>query len=318
MTLDPRRLRDLLRISQSGSFTQAAKTLNVSQPALSNSIAILERKLGTKLLLRDRNGAAPTPLGEVVIGYAARVESVLARAEQEIDRRKAGQLGTLIVGVTPIGAGSLVPAAVSKVIAQAPDVWIRVDEDVDDRLLEKLGRGEIDLMVGPIGISPGVPEIEELPLVEDEFFILLRPGHPLADRKSLSLKQLRDAYWVMPEIGTASRRQMEILFGQAGVTWPRHTVRSNSVAFIKAIVAGSDCVSFISPRLMRTEVAAGLLKCIRPRGAKYTRTIGIRRARDWVPSVLAERFLAALHDVVREEARSDAFPGARLHYKKKL
>jgi LysR family transcriptional regulator of abg operon len=311
MTIDPRRLRDLLRISQSGSFTHAAKSLNVSQPALSNSIAILERKLGIKLLHRDRNGATPTQLGEILLGYAETMESLLARSEQEIERRKAGQLGTLIVGVTPIAAGSLVPTAVSKVIAETPDVWIRVEEGLDDRLKEKLGKGEIDLMVGPIGISPAVPEIEEIPLLEDEFCILLRPGHALANHKSLSLKQLRDAHWVMPEIGTASRRQMELLFGQTGLPWPRHTVRSNSVAFIKAIVAESDCVSFISPRLVEREVAAGLLKCIPPRGARYARTIGFRRVRDWVPSALARRFLEALNHVVAEEARMRRRPLAR-------
>lgn len=294
MAIDPKRLKDLLTIVEHGSFTRAAAALNVSQPALSNSIAILEQALGVRVLDRDRHGATVTDYGRVLAGYARTLETVLRRADDEIKLKKLGLDGSLAVGVTPIAAATLVPAAIAEIVALTPDVAITVTEAVDDDLIAGLRTGRIDLMVGPIGIDPAQPDIEELPILEDVFTVVLRPEHPLAGRRALTLPALRDAHWVMPEIGTASRRQMQSLFGSAGVAWPRRCIVANSIIAIKAILARTDCVSIMSAQLAAAERDAGYLACIPLKGARYARTIGIRTNRNALSTPLADRFAASL------------------------
>ena len=73
-SVDPKRLIELLRIADRGSFTRAAAALGVSQPALSNSVAVLEKMLGVRVFDRTRNGATLTEFGRLLAGHAAAIE----------------------------------------------------------------------------------------------------------------------------------------------------------------------------------------------------------------------------------------------------
>src|SRR5690349_14158367 len=95
-SIDPRRLIELLRIAQHGSFTKAAESLSVSQPALSRSISILERSLGVELLKRTRNGADLTKLGSHLVSYAQALDALLVRAAEDTRKNKVGLQGSII------------------------------------------------------------------------------------------------------------------------------------------------------------------------------------------------------------------------------
>jgi len=78
--LDPKRLIELLRIAEHGSYTRAAAAQGVSQPALSNSIAVLERALGVRVLERTRHGATLTDVGRLLASHAAPWQVCAVRA----------------------------------------------------------------------------------------------------------------------------------------------------------------------------------------------------------------------------------------------
>jgi DNA-binding transcriptional LysR family regulator len=85
MSLDQKRLHNLLAVARTGSFGRAAAALGVSQPALSTSIALLEKTVGGAVLKRDRSGATLTPLGEILIQHARSLE-LLSTARQKRPR----------------------------------------------------------------------------------------------------------------------------------------------------------------------------------------------------------------------------------------
>src|SRR5580693_7287968 len=114
LNVDPKRLIELLRIADRGSFTLAAAALGVSQPALSNSVAVLEKMLGVRVFDRTRNGATLTEFGRLLAGHAAAIDSVLSRAVDELEAKKRGLEGSLVVGVSPIACIDIVPAAVAR------------------------------------------------------------------------------------------------------------------------------------------------------------------------------------------------------------
>src|SRR5262252_6965864 len=103
-SLDPKRLIDLLRVVEHGSYTRAAEARGVSQPALSNSIGGLERQLGLRLLNRDRRGITPTDYGALLVEHAKTLEALLSRASQELELKRSGLLGSLRIGMTPVAA----------------------------------------------------------------------------------------------------------------------------------------------------------------------------------------------------------------------
>src|SRR5262245_13488720 len=176
--LDPRRLLDLLAIAEHGSYTRAATALRVSQPALSNSIAALEKALGVRVLERTRYGATLTDFGRLLANQAEALQSALARASGDVALKKGGMDGSLAIGVSPVACVDIVPDAVAALKQASPNVAVRIHELPDDQLLAQLRTGEIDLMVSPTGLMPDLPDIEREVLLRDTFVVIMRPENP--------------------------------------------------------------------------------------------------------------------------------------------
>jgi DNA-binding transcriptional LysR family regulator len=303
---DPKRLIELLRIAQHGSYTRAALAQGVSQPALSSSIAVLEKKLGVRLLKRSRHGATLTEFGQMLVGHAEAIDAVLARAAGDIELKKHGLEGSLIVGVSPIACVDIVPDAIARLKRDVPNISVYVQERPDDELITCLRSGEIDVMISPTGLATDPPDIECQVLLQDMFVVIMRGAHRLARRKSIALADLRDQPWVMPNERTTMWRQIEALFAAENEPWPLHCVATNSITAVKSLVIRSDCVSVSSGRLVRLEARAGHIACIPLRNRHFMREICLRCRRQAVLTPVAQRFIAAVHDVVDNIRRAES------------
>lgn len=298
MKLEPRQLQHLATIAHHGSFSRAAATMNISQPALSSSMAQLEKSVGGRVLDRGRQGAKLTDLGRTLVRHAHLLQSQLSRAGEEIRLRKLGGDGPLAIGVTPVTAASLVPEALGLLNAETPSVSVSVVEGVFDEAMTALRNGEVDLVVGPVGVYPGSREIVQQQLVRDPLALVMRAQHALARRRSCSLRQLRNAHWALPSEHSAFRRQLEALFITAGVQWPTFYVATNSMTALKAIVMHSDCVTIMPKRLVALECEVGSLAAVDLRDPGRHRILGITWLRSRALSPLALRFV----DLLREAA----------------
>jgi DNA-binding transcriptional LysR family regulator len=296
--LDPKRLIELLRIAEHGSYTRAAAALGVSQPALSNSVAVLEKSLGVRVLERTRRGAILTDMGRMLASHAAALDSILARASEEVALKKLGMEGSLVIGVSPIACVELVPDAVAKLKHKTPNIAVRIHERPDDELIEALRNGEIDFMISPTGLLTDPPDIEREVLLSDAFTIIMRRKHPLARRKSLTLAELRDAPWVMPHAHSTMWRQIEALFAAENEPWPMNCVTTNSITALKSMVMRSLSVSVSSTKLVTLEREAGHIVCVPLRNRHFAREICLRQRRRAPLTPLALRFV----DIVRAHA----------------
>jgi LysR family transcriptional regulator of gallate degradation len=299
MEADYRQLVYLLAIAESGSFSRAAASLRMSQPALSNSIASLERRLDTKLLDRGRSGATLTDAGRVLVRHATILKTQMGRAMEEIDLQRQASSGPLVIGVTPVAAASLVPRALARLKREMPQLAIRVHETVFKEGMDGLLQGSLDVMVGPIGVYPPVDGIEEQQIAVDPFSIVVRNGHRLAKRRSLSLRQMTDVEWVLPSDQGAFHRQLEALFVIAGLGWPKNAIATNSMMAMKSIAMHGDCVALMPKQLVELERRAGLLVTVRLVEGGVSRALGISFARDRSLSPPAETFVQILHDCAR-------------------
>jgi DNA-binding transcriptional LysR family regulator len=300
MTIDPKRLIDLTRIADAGSFTAAAQALNISQPALSNSIAALERSLGVRLFERTHRGATLTDYGRVLYGYAQTLETVLARAAEEIEHKRSGFEGGLIVGATPVASAEIVPEAVARLMSEVPNASISIIDGVDDDLIASLIRGELDLIVSPITVRAEFPEIEDEILLPDSFAVVVRPDNARARLKSIRLQDMRDATWVMPNVGSSTRKHIETLFLSAGEPWPSKVVSMTSTLAITSLVMRSNFVAVMSRQLVQTEIRAGLLAAIPLTNPSPFRAVGMRVRRNALHSPMTERLMAILRSVGAE------------------
>ena len=164
-----KQLNALIAIADSGLFRLAAEKLNVSQPALSEQIAQLEYRLGTRLLERDRRGARLTPVGEEVVDRARRIQADV-RALESVVRSGADNLGGLIrLGALPTLGPYLMPHVVPVLRQRFPELRLYVREAAGDGLEKGVRSGQFDAI---LSVSPVRPEGLDRPRLFDEPLLL--------------------------------------------------------------------------------------------------------------------------------------------------
>ena len=302
MSLDQKRLQNLLAIARTGSFGRAAAALGVSQPALSTSIALLEEAVGGPVLTRDRSGAKLTGLGEILARHARSLELLFERAATQSQLFRADMRGPLIIGASPVAAAAIVPNAVLRLKRELPRLAVSIIEGVDDVMIARLVTGEIDLLISPLGGERLEAEIEETPLMQGPMTVIMRPSHPLARRRALAFDHLIGAEWVLPIPGNALRRRLEALFLLAGAPLPAHTIATNSTSGIKALVRQSDRIAIMAPAMAEPELSSGQLVALPIADDRFVQTLGLKR---WVHhplSAVAARFLAILGELATAQA----------------
>ncbi|MFQ3613501.1 MAG: LysR family transcriptional regulator [Cyanobacteriota bacterium] len=172
-------LRALVAVANHGNFSEAALHLNLSQSAISHSIASLEEELGIPLLIRGRNGALPTPTGERVLDHARQILKLLEAIEQEALRERGLQGGKLRIGSFRSAATHLLPPILSRFRNRFPNIEITIlEHDEYAGVEEDLREGRVDLGFTHL---PCGSEFETFEILRDEYVALLPPHHILGD-----------------------------------------------------------------------------------------------------------------------------------------
>ncbi len=292
MAVEASQIANLLAIAKYGSFTRAAEEKGISQPALSNSIALLEQRLGVRVLERTRRGSTLTPYGEILARRAEGVLSLLSDAETEVKRRAAGVDGPLRIGATPSVLSTLLPRALRPLLADSGPVDIEIVDGLDDALVPMLRSGAIDIIIGPVAEMFGSPpDILEHVLMRDPFALAVGPDSGFFERDQVSLAELSNAKWVLPRPGSTYRRHVEALFMTRGIAWPQNCILANSLSMLESLVKFSGFVTVVS--LVQIAEGNDDFKVITLQGGGF-RSIGYKLRRNMTPSPILKNLCSIL------------------------
>ncbi|MDB5939083.1 MAG: transcriptional regulator, LysR family [Polaromonas sp.] len=145
--MDLRRLEYFVAVAETGSFSKAAAALVMSQPAISQQVALLEQEVGQRLLDRTGRGTALTETGSALLGHARGILELAERARADMRERQLIPSGRITLGLPPRVAHALTADLVECFRAQFPNAAIRVEEGVSVRLRESLIAGRLDAAV---------------------------------------------------------------------------------------------------------------------------------------------------------------------------
>src|SRR5262245_50157298 len=145
--LDLRQIQYFLCLYEEGSFTRAARRLNVVQPALSMQIGRLERRLGIKLFERTSRGVAATPAGDSTYRLYQPILLDLRNASQLMMELSGKVSGKIAVGIIPSVTNAVLADVLSRFGATFPDVDIRIDEAYSGILIDWVVAGDLDIAV---------------------------------------------------------------------------------------------------------------------------------------------------------------------------
>ncbi len=216
-------LRNLLAVERAGTFTAAAEELHVSQPALSQSLAELERRLGARLFERDGRRRRLTVAGEEVARFAAEVIGRGEELRDSLAAQEVGRAGTLDVGMIDAASLYLLPAAIEAYRQARPEVRLSIIVDDSSSLLARLRQFEIDL-----AIVVGEPD-EGLTSTPLHMEPLYRYAWADADQP------LNDE-WLLYNAGSQTRAQIDDGLRQLGIQ-PRVSLDSQNPSVLRQIAA---------------------------------------------------------------------------------
>jgi len=230
-------------VARHASFTRAAETLRIAQPAVSAQIRQLEHELGTVLLERTTRRVALTHAGELFLAHARSVLAELDAAHAELDELSAVLRGPLRLGVTPVLGSFDLPGALALFHRRYPEVALAIHSGLIAELVPDLDRDVIDIIIGPIH--------EELPprflahrLVPERVVMITPPGHRRASRNS-TLAAFRDEQFVCLPAGSGLHAILTEAAAKCGFE-PRIPFQAASPANIRELVAAGLGVALLA------------------------------------------------------------------------
>ena len=197
--LDVKRLRILREVVNQGSFSGAAEELYLSQSAVSQQIATLEREVGMTLLERTREGTKPTDAGRVLVTHADAAISRLEEAERELQAIAGLEGGEVRIASFPSASATLLTQAVSDFARRHPKVRLTVADAEPEESMPRLRAGDLDLAVTfdyPGMVVPEERDIDHSLLLTEAVYVALPEDHPLASRTQVKMSDLADEAWL--------------------------------------------------------------------------------------------------------------------------
>ncbi len=255
--LDVRRLRVLSEVAARGSFSAAADALSLTQSAVSQHVAALEREVGMTLVERGMRPVELTEAGHALTRHAVGILARLDGAEQELDEIAGRRHGRLRFGSFPTALATLVPPAFARFRRRHPAVTLTVVDDHLQRLLPRLAGGELDLaLIYEHDVLPEV-DVPRTVLLEDEFRAILPARHRLTRRRRpLELTDLAGEPWIGGAPNSAWFRITADACRRAGFT-PHVGFTSDDYTAVQALVAAGLGVSVV-PGLAAAHTLPGL------------------------------------------------------------
>lgn len=288
--MDLRQLEIFLQVATLGSFSKAAVALRLTQPTVSEHIRSLEEDLGVRLLDRLGRGAAVTPSGQVLMGYAQRMVALQREARQAVDAFQGSMSGTLLVGASTIPGEYVLPALVGRFKAKYPDISITLligdSQTVVDWVVE--GRAEL----GVVGARLPQRLVEYRELMSDEEVVILPPGHRWQGRTHVALDELRSEPLIVRERGSGTRAALEAALARSGVDLGAFRIvgEMGTTGAIKQAVKAGVGVSVVSRRAVEEDCRQGALTCLGLADLPILRAFHVVIHRERSRSPLAEAF----------------------------
>ncbi|MCC8392479.1 LysR family transcriptional regulator [Paraburkholderia sp. MMS20-SJTR3] len=234
-------LRALVAIAEHGSLRAAAKTVCLSQPALTKAIRELEQDLGVTLVARSARGAQLTPFGRAIYTRAKLILAEMQHARDDVYRLSGTEGGVVSCAVTPLISLKYLPRAIRMFRQRMTTTRLSVHEGFLTQAMAGVRDGTLDFAIVVLDDSKLSNEFQFRPLLEARLMISARKGHPLADARSIF--ELGGAQWMLNTTPESIGRVLQDYFVDMGAGAPRVVMECSSFSGSFSMSANSDLLS---------------------------------------------------------------------------
>lgn len=258
-----RRLQVFHTVARLLSFTKAAETLHMTQPAVTFQVRQLEEHFNTRLFDRTHNRISLTDAGKRVFEYSDRIFELYSEMESAVREMTGDVSGVLMIGASTTIAEYMLPALLGDFKKKYPDVNVQLKVSNSDGIVHMVENNVIDLGVveSPVMNRNLVVEVCRV----DKLVAVVAPGHPLSGRDSVTIQELLDYPYICREEGSGTREVIaEYMTGQGIANGQVNlTMELGSPESIKGAVEAGMGVSIISSATVQKELKLGTLVSLR-------------------------------------------------------
>jgi DNA-binding transcriptional LysR family regulator len=285
-------LRTYLEIVRLGSFSEVARRLSLSQPAVSFQIHKLERELGVRLLDRRQKAIIMTDAGKRLLRFAELVEREQAELMHDLEQIREEVSGYIIISASTIPGEVLLPSILSEFKALHPAVGAQVEVSDSMTVISRVQEGAYD--VGFCGTAPRVKDLDYFKMAGDDIVLIVFPEHPFAQRKEVSFLELHEEQLILREETSGTQQSLKSLLAKAGLNIEKlspNLILGSSQALVSAVEARAG-IAFVSDLAVKKSLALGLVKQVAVEGLKLKRDFYCIYRKERVVSRLLSEFLA--------------------------
>ncbi len=233
-----RQLESFVRVAELGSFSKAARVLDIAQPALSRQVRLLETDLRETLLLRNGRGVALTPAGRRLFEHGVQILQQVAQARADLGAQRDAPVGQVTIGLPPSIGRRLTQPLIEAFRAQTPQARVTIVEGLSAHIAEWIASGRADL--GLVYNPEPSAALEITPLLREPL-CLVQPARRGAKKKvpsTVRLSELAGVALIVPERHQSLRRQLESQATFAGVPLAIACEVSSIPSIIDLVCAG--------------------------------------------------------------------------------
>lgn len=270
--LELRQIQYFMEVAKREHVTEAANALHVAQSAVSRQIFNLEDELGVALFIREGRNVRLTPIGKIFLEYMQEAMSVIENAKREIEEYVDPEKGTIHIGFPSSLAAYTLPTVISAFRKRFPEVKYELKQGSYHQLIEGVIKGDIDMaLLGPVPRDE--KKVKGTILFTEKIVALLPNKHPLADKKTLKLSQLRDDSFVLFPKGFILREITVEACQQQGFV-PNVLFEGEDIDAIKGLVSAGLGVTVIPEITLIDSLPRQTVK-IPIVDPQVTRTVGV-------------------------------------------
>ncbi len=254
-----------------GSFSEVAKKLGISQPAVTFQVQKLEQELGARLIDRSQRTITLTAAGKRLLHFAEVVGRERENLRHDLEQLRDKVSGELLIGASTIPGEYLLPTLLAKFKQRYPAVKIQVV--VSDSLTVISQISENSYEVGFCGSKPEGKDLASFKIATDEIVLIVFPGHPFAGKREVAPEELTGEPFIFREATSGTQQSLENLLGEAGLDihhWTPHLVLGSTQAVVGAVAAGAG-IAFVSNLAIKQYAAQGLVQQVNVKGLRLKR-----------------------------------------------
>ncbi len=298
-------LEALVEVARRGSVTRAAEALYVTQPALTARLKGLEQELDAKLFVRSQRGMRLSDAGRTFLPFAERSLDTISSGRRLLGEVARGEGGQLALGAAPAVSTYVLPRILTRFHRTHPKVSLAVRTGHSEEVLELVLREQVQI---GLGRSLRHPDIEAIPLYDDELILVVDPKHPFAGQTGIGPDDLLEVQLILFDRTSSYRRLTSEFFESVGAV-PRGVMELDNIDAAKKMVEQGLGVALLPHTAVTAELEAGTLRPVTlAEAASPKQRIVIYRRRDaGPPSTPLQAFLNCLSDLkprLQESARS--------------